>query len=168
MGPLAQSDARLLFECLALGVGRGGDTDAAEAAAELSGGIPWLIHHIAHRLPAGEGPATRADIVEVFDEFVRDRDASSALTHLVTRLGLYYGDDEQLAEQLLDLVAQSEVAIPFDDLARRLKKSRAEKDRLRTVADLLEGDHYLITQPAGVTWRYDVLRRVWLVRRRLA
>jgi hypothetical protein len=36
------------------------------------------------------------------------------------------------------------------------------------VLDDLIDDHYLVEKSGAVTWRYDVLRTIWMHRRRLA
>ena len=86
-----------------------------------------------------------------------DRDESRAVTHLVTRLDPLYGDRVTAAEALLDRIAMEE-RVGTADL-----KSEAGDGLLDDLID----DHYLLERRGVVTWRYEVLRRIWAHRRRL-
>lgn len=167
MGPLDVTDATYLTECLLLGIGRGGNPATPGVIAALGGGIPWLIHQVVHRLPKETTPATPEDATLVFDAFVADRSASSPITHLVTRVAPYYGPNEQLANRVLDHLAIANRPVTVPDLRKRLQVRPAAAARLLSVVDMLDDDHYLVTRPDGVAWRYDVLRRIWILRKRL-
>ena len=168
MGPLDAADAVYLAQCLLLGVGRPADVEPARAMAVVSGGIPWIIHQIAHRMSRSAQPADAAEIHDVFDAFVRDRDASSSLTHLVTRLQPYYGNDEDLATRALDALAGATEPLDLNALHRDIRLQRKDMPSLRVVVDMLEDDHYLRTTTRGIEWRYDVIRTIWTIRRRLS
>ena len=167
MGPLDDADAVYLAQCLLLGVGRPADVGPARTMAAVSGGIPWIIHQIAHRLPRSRGSADAAEIHDVFDAFVRDRDASSSLTHLVTRLQPHYGDDEDLATRALDALALASQPLDLEALYRGMRLPRKDLSSLRVVIDMLEHDHYLRTTARGIEWRYNVIQTIWTIRRRL-
>lgn len=156
LGPLATADAKELSQRLLLGIGRNADDQAVEALVENSGQIPFLIHALAHGLgDAGTGPVTADDVAEAFVAFMDDRDGSRAVTHLVTRLDPLYGDRAEAAEKILDRLAVE------DGLDTVALQANGE------VLDDLIDDHYLIEHDQTVRWRYEVLRRVWVHRRRL-
>lgn len=156
LGPLEETDARELAERLLLGIEREPDEGAVAALVEQSGRIPFLVHALAHRLnDAGRGVVTVDDVEEAFLAFMDDRDESRAVTHLLTRLAPLYGDRANVAEDLLDQVARAdsldlgEVHIPAD------------------ILDDLIDDHYLIESQGTIRWRHEVLKRIWVHRRRL-
>lgn len=160
LGPLEVDDASELAERLLLGINRAPGEGAVEALVESSGGIPFLIHALAHRLDdGGTGPVFAKEVADSFVDFVADRDESRAVTHLLTRLDLLYGDQTDAAEAILDRVALEGPSVASDlDAERRL-------------LDSLIDDHYLVerhhAEGPTVSWRYDVLRRIWIQRRRL-
>ena len=82
-----------------------------------------------------------------------DRDDSRAVTHLVTRLDPLYGERAEGGRE-------SSIASPS-----RSARTAAPSDE-RILDDLLD-DHYLVEQPGHGAWRYDVLRKIWVHRRRL-
>ncbi len=162
LGPLAEDDARELTTRLLLGIGRPAADGAVDDLLRETECIPFLIHALALRLhDSGGGPVTPADVAQAFEGFVDDRDDSKAVTHLVTRLDPLYGDNTRAAEAILDRVA-IEGSVPIDAL-------RAEHPvaPLNEVLDDLLDDHYLSERHKTMTWRYDVLRRIWARRRRL-
>lgn len=141
---------------LLLGIKRPADDGVVAAMVEHSGSIPFLVHALAHRLHnADVGPVSTEDVATAFVAFMDDRDDSRAVTHLVTRLDPLYGDRAPTAESLLDRVA----------IANTINISDAAvPDAL--VDDLID-DHYLIERDRAIRWRHDVLRRIWMHRRRL-
>jgi hypothetical protein len=155
LGPLEADEASELARRLLLGIERPGGDEVVAAMVERGGAIPFLIHALAHRLDdAGSGPVEVEHVAEAFDDLLDDRDESKALTHLVTRLEPFYGDRAGAAETLLDRVA--------------LEQPVAAASVAAGLLDDLIDDHYLIDRRGAVAWRYDVLRRVWIHRRRLS
>jgi len=156
LGPLEATEARELGQRLLLGIKRDGGEDVVSALVEHSGAIPYLLHALAHRLEeAGTGPVSAGDVTAAFGDFMDDRDDSRAVTHLLTRLTPLYGDDAPAAEAILDRVAV-DVSTRTTDLAADTR-----------LIDALIDDHYLTEHDRIVSWRYDVLRRIWMHRRRL-
>ncbi len=156
LGPLQPDEAHELAQRLLLGVDRRANEPTAAVLVEICGAIPFLIHALAHHLEdAGTGPVEANDVTTAFGEFMDDRDDSRAVTHLVTRLDPLYGDDAAAAEAILDRVALDE-ATRVDDL-----------DADASLLDDLIDDHYLIERDRVLRWRYDVLRKIWMHRRRL-
>ncbi len=156
LGPLEPAEATELAQRLFLGIDRLPDDAALDALVEQSGRIPFLIHALAHGLhDAGTGPVAAEDVNDAFIAFVDDRDNSRAVTHLVTRLRPFYGKRAKAAEKILDRVA---VEFSLD-----IVTLQADGEILN---DLLD-DHYLVERDGAVHWRYEVLRTIWVHRRRL-
>ena len=121
-----------------------------------SGAIPFLIDSLAHRLhESSTGPISTDEVETAFMDFMDDRDDSRAVTHLVTRLDSLYEERATAAEALLD------------DVAARGSIQEAEAARDDGVLADLCDDHYLIARKGAVSWRDDVLRRIWVHRRTL-
>jgi hypothetical protein len=159
LGPLEADEASELARRLLLGIERPGGEDVVDAMVEHAGAIPFLIHALAHRLDdAGSGPVEVGHVVGAFMDLLDDRDESKALTHLVTRLEPFYGNRASAAETLLDRVAL-EHSVATTDL---------KPDADAALIDDLIDDHYLVEHRGVVTWRYEVLRRIWVHRRRLS
>jgi hypothetical protein len=157
LGPMDAHEARELAQRLFLGIRREPEPDALSSLLDHSGRIPFLLHALAHRLDdAGRGPVSAADVRDAFTAFLDDRDDSRAMTHLVTRLDPLYGGQARAAERILDRVA-IETSVDGDDLG-------ADTELLNDLVD----DHYLIERDRTLRWRYEVLRRIWIHRRRLA
>ena len=156
LGPLEPGEAEELAQRLLLGIRRDGEADALASLVERSGAIPFLLHALAQSLDeAGTGRVAAGDVAAAFGRFLDDRDSSRAVTHLLTRVDLMYGDDARAAETLLDRVA-------VEGSTRT-----ADLDADDRLLDALIDDHYLVEQNRTVSWRYDVLRRIWVHRRRL-
>lgn len=156
LGPLARSEAQVLAERLLVGIGRAPGAGTVDALLDDSDCIPFFIHALAHRLEdAGTGTVSARHVRDAFAAFADDRDESRAATHLVTRIDLYYGGDAAAAKAILDDVA----------IARMVEAERVGAEA--KLLDLLIDDHYLAEQRGALSWRYDVLRRIWMRRRRL-
>ena len=156
LGPLQPAEAQELAQRLLLGIGRAGGEDAVGSLVEHSGAIPFLLHALAQRLDeAGRDAVSPADVADAFERFMNDRDGSRAVTHLLSRVDLLYGPDAASAEKILD-----RVALEGSTRTRDL-------DAANRVLDALIDDHYLLENGGSLTWRYGVLRRIWIHRQRL-
>jgi hypothetical protein len=156
LGPLTETEADELVRRLLLGIKRDADDAAVAALVKDSGRIPFFIHSLAHRLnDADVGPLCADDVSTAFTQFMDDRDGSRAITHLVTRIDLFYGENAPTAKALLDRVA-IDGTIGIHDLGAD-----------EVLVDHLLDDHYLVEQDRVLRWRYDVLSRIWMHRRRL-
>lgn len=169
VGPLDRKSARILADALFRGIERPPAADAAEAMVQVTGGIPFLIHYCAHLLRDGShDPVSAHAVQQAMDNFIMDRDQSRAVTHFVTRLEPYYGDDVDDARAVLDYLC---AVGPSDNDAIRGAVSRFDAEggieRLRTLMDLLVDDHYLVKRQGVWEWRYPVLATIWASRRGL-
>lgn len=160
-GPLDVLWARELARMLLRGIEADFDEATVIALVETSGGIPIFLHHLANLLRGVHGCCTPQSVQVAWETFVNDRDQSRAATHLLTRLDTYYGEGANPAKRVLDMVAKSAEPIPAETILDSIAS-------VPEVIDNLVDDHYLIDTPQGLEWRYPVLRRIWVVRRRLS
>jgi len=167
VGPLSSSDAAFLTTCLVTGIDRQIEPDQVKIVVDRSGAIPFIIHHVVHRLRSFEQQVTTDEVERAFEQFFGDRDASRALTHLLTRIDAYWGDDQKVVRSILDTVA---IAGPVTsvDLCERVEDERLEdRDEYLRIMNGLVDDHYIVKDDGCWRWRYDVLRLVWIRRREL-
>lgn len=165
LGPLPDDEADELIRRLLAGIGRTADEAAIAEIIRTTGGIPFLIQHLANQLDNHSPEVIRPQVVlSVFEKFIRNRDESRAATHLVSRVDLYYGTFKEAAFSILDKTAMSRKGMPLSDLEAVAGLARTD---LLTVIDWLVDDHYLDETSHGFLWRYDVLREIWTYRRRL-
>lgn len=163
LGPLDEAEAQELAARLCLGIRRSADVQVVDALVEAAGGIPFLLHALAHRLhEAAAGPITLADVEGAWDGFVADRDESRAVTHLLSRLDQMYGDRAEVARAVLDRVAVD------GPVATAVLVDAFAAEPVAVVLDDLVDDHYVEEATGVVRWRYEPLRRIWVHRRRLA
>lgn len=168
VGPLDNESARVLAAALFRGIGRQPSGEAVGTMVEVTGGIPYLIHYCAHLLRDGtDNPVSTEAVEAAMEGFITDRDQSRAVTHFVTRLEPYYGDEAD-ARSVLDYLC---TVGPSDADAIRgavpLLNQDGGMERLRHLMDLLVDDHYLAPQGRSWSWRYPVLATIWAARRGL-
>ena len=156
LGPLPTPEATELAQRLLLGIDRASEPETITAMVAETEGIPFLIHALAHTLEdAGSGPVSRDDVLIAFKAFLDDRDESRAVTHLLTRLDPLYGEDTRRAKHILDTTARE-----------REVDSSVFVDARSILVNLID-DHYLTERDSRLSWRYEVLRRIWAHRRGL-
>lgn len=161
LGPLEPAWARWLSGSVLMGAGveqTVADDSALRAAiAEATDGIPILIHMIGERVRDRGVRMTVANVAQVLDECFGSSDQASNLTHLLTRLESYYGDDAEVAKRVLDRLAGKPCT------HTTLLDEYGVDDAL---LDSLEADHYLHRDGANrLTWKYPSLARLWSIRR---
>ncbi len=174
---VAPDDAIILAKRLLLGKTVATDTIDAVAArmAEAVEGVPFYIHHLAAGVVEQFGRTasvpTSADVDALLEKAVLDPADPWQLAHYVTRLKDYFEQDHEVVAIILDLIAQSENPIGFDDLTKQLHAKKAKTpsdDDVRALLDLLERDHYLVKAGAGrVRFRLDIIRKAWRAKRYL-
>jgi len=171
LGPLDADSGAFLAKCLLAGIGREAAAGAISRIVEDTGSIPFLIHHVVHLLgETGDGEMTDVSLdaaAEAWELFL-DRDQSRSMTHLVTRLEDWPKEMRPLARSILDALATAEEPMTLDEIAELDAFVRLDRDRLLGVIELLIDDHYLADTNPTLSWRYDVLRRIWIRRRRLS
>ena len=166
LGPLEAFEADELADRLLRGAMEKPTPDAVATLVDVTGAIPFLMHKIVALVADRGGSGEAAPRIRTaFDDFLHDRDASRAVTHLVTRLDLFFeGAELVVAREVLSILATAHAPRPATELASVLGP---DADLARRVIDALVDDHYLEDTESGLQWRYDVLRRVWVARMRL-
>jgi hypothetical protein len=98
------------------------------------------------------------DIENLMDECFRRNDRSANLTHLLSRIEDYYGDQSDAAKQLLNSAS-----------AGPLKPTELQDNQeQQTLIETLIADHYLErTTDGSIQWMYPSLRRLWRIRQGL-
>lgn len=165
LGPLSPRWAQWLAGCLLLDSGLDPAPQYRTELAEVTDGIPYLLHLlVAHaRSRRDQGRPVRST-AELFRSAVGDLDASHQTTHLLTRIGPHYGADADLAESLLDRLAEAPAT--RTEVLVQLSPAAAE-NTLRDLLTWLTQDHYLIVDDdtGRYRWRYPALRAIWRQRR---
>lgn len=170
---LTVDEAKFLAHCLILGA----DIETADAAglaavmAEVADGGAFYIHHLADALRKQRGVVTPADARLALDRLITDPDDPLHFRHYRDRLQPYYGEEAGLAALVLDAVAMApKGSMRSDEIAAAVAlKTGAppQRDHLVTILERLEQDHYLEPVQTGSKFASSLLRRAWIVIRRL-
>ena len=180
-GPLAQADAVELAQRLALGIQRPISAEAVARVVEMTDAIPSLVQKLfdmmqydQNRQSAAGSQINAGEVAERLEDFINDRDKSRDVTHFVTRVDLYYGQDVALAWQILDYMAGAADWTPFTSLEESMTTalgSEFDRKRFVTTYNNLCDDHYLAEREADgqseVAWRYPVIRTIYRRRQKL-
>ena len=180
-GPLTKHDAELLAKRLALGINRPISDEALESVVTLTDAFPSLIQKLFGMMryesdgsSAAERPIEASEVEQKLSDFIDDRDQSQDVTHYVTRIDQYYGNNTDIAQKILDYLAQSTEQVSFEDIRATAEKalgSKFENNQLVAAYNNLLDDHYLVEQRADsiitVTWKYPILKRIYTRRRML-
>lgn len=169
LGPLGDDHARSLAGALFAGINRKADDAIITHLVERTGGIPFMLHSVAHGLAASSQQLTIDEVELAITTYLADTGKSGAWTHLVTRVDKYY-ENPQLALDILDLRARAgDEPTSFAELVEWVEAHPVHADTnmqaSRTVIDDLVDDHYL--DNTHFAWRYPVLRETWMTKRRL-
>lgn len=171
--PLAEDDAVFLAgELLRNDDVACDDRDAvASAIASEVDCMPYYIHQTALRLRdrgrAGERmPVDVATVEKEVEDAICDPLDPWELGHYVSRTPVYYGNDADLVNAVLDIVARDSAPLDIATIRERLAAHGPppEIERLRELVDLLYRDYYLCASPGYVFLR-SLVRRAWLARR---
>ena len=143
----------------------------AAAIADRSDGVPYYIHWIVDGLLKRRSAVTAATVDEVVADALDDPDDAWGFRHQVNRVPEYYGEDQDLAYAVLDIVSQAP-GLTFEELMRRVP-AHTELDsrhgnRVRSLMELLERDHYLDASGGHLAFRRGLMQRAWKAKRYLA
>ena len=173
--PLAPADAATLAKALIKGE-KLATTDielAAQAIADEADCFPFYIHNIVGGL---KHDALRADpdqIRELVQRQLVDPNDPWELTHVRTRIGIYYPSDHdaKLVLLILDALATAEQPLSVTALHNAINAQTDKLDdveHLRSLLKLLQRDHYLSRTTAGeYEFRFPLIRRWWTLDRGL-
>lgn len=166
VGPLSPQHAQDLAARLMAGIGMPPDPGFAALAAAEVDGHPFFLQALFEALV--REPTIADDPGGFVDQTIAEGGWDTA--HLVTRIEKYYGDEAPLAYEVLDLVAVATAPQVVEDLSLALLAQGLDpaptRDRLLSLLDRLEADHYL--ERVGVASTMPpFMSRIWRIRRRL-
>lgn len=174
VGPLSVVDAIYLARCLLRGAGLASDCEReiASAVVEQCAAVPFYIHKLVQKLDErGRQALDRATIEALVTNILEDPADEWEMRHYDTRIDDYYGEDAPLARQIIDAVALSADGLTMSHLEHQLAAvdlpSRPSRDHLLTMLYRLEADHYLTRSGNLDRMATSLLRRAWLIQRRL-
>ncbi len=173
IGPLAHDDAIFLARCLLLGqdIEASDELGVAEAMADETDGIPYFLHHLAAEARRQAPQLTPVEVRRLRDEALQDPDDPWNVHHYRERVPEYYGDDSELALQVLDAFAKVSGPLGIDALLSQLGAveldRRPTREELVPVVENLEADHYLTRVGDIDEFSSRILRDAWRSMRRL-
>ena len=106
---------------------------------------------------------------EIIGQQIANPNDAWELSHYRTRIGTYYGADEDLALAVLDAVAASSASISLAEIFRPAGTAipQLKKEHLRSLLHLLEKDHYLSRAGSKYAFAFPLNRRWWRLDRGL-
>lgn len=170
--PLSEADAQDLALQLLEGekVQAGDLAKTAGAIAAAANGMPYFIQHIVDEMVDMEEPVTSATAGKIVTEYLSDPQDRWDLRHYRERISIYYQEEEiPIALNLLDVLANADRPLPFnelyDELKTRLPSAEGEngKEKTREVLILLQSDHYVIQEKENRAYRfrYQLIEQYW-------
>lgn len=166
LGPLPESEARVLAAGLFRGIDASFDNDSVSLLCRLTGGIPFLMHKITSLMQDSGAKVADVDCLgSTYTSFVQDRDSSAAMSHVLTRMEDYYGTLLPAARSILDETAMKNSE--STSASELVQFANGDFEQLNLALNLLVQDHYLLESEEGVRWRYAALQDIWRRRRRL-
>jgi hypothetical protein len=142
---------------------------AAAVAAEVDN-LPYYVHLVVKQLlnrQRTEGARVDASMaVQVVAEAVNSPLDPWQLKHYLSRTPVYYREQAELVNQILDIVATSANPPSFEEIRNGLaaRGKPPEKQELSDLLDLLCRDYYIDLGPQ-YRFRRELVRRAWRARR---
>jgi hypothetical protein len=175
VGPLSVEDAIYLARCLLRGAGLASDREReiASAVVDQCAAVPFYIHKLVQKLDERRGHTLdRASIEALVTRILEDPADEWEMRHYDTRIDDYYGEDAALAREIVDAFALSADGLTMAQLQSQLAavdlSIRPSRDHLLTMLYRLEADHYLTRSGNHDRMATALLRRAWLIQRRLS
>jgi hypothetical protein len=143
------------------------EEDAVGTIATSVDSVPFYIHHAVNeirKLDLTVAPVDADKAREVIEGAVANPSDPWQLRHYVDRIPAYYPQQQALAFQVLDAIAETEGPVAHAEIDARLaaRGKPPPDDRLHELLELLCKDHYL---EAGYQFRLELVRKAWLARR---
>jgi hypothetical protein len=166
--PLSEADSVELATGLFQGEGIAVQDIQATAKCihELTGGVPFYVHHVIAEL-ANVGHASPAEAVKVVMRALTDPNDPWELRHLASRLKSYYGSRVGEAIAVLNTLAEADQMLGFEELQLGLAIPVA-KPELTEMLRGLQQDHYVL-QEGDTEFRYGfasaLSKRWWRLHR---
>jgi hypothetical protein len=146
------------------------DLVAATIVAEVDR-IPYYVHQTALHLQNAQrgGDCASADAVAVrriVEDAITDPLDPWELGHYVARTPVYYGEDAETVNTILDTVALAPEPLSAATIRERLAAFAPppSPERVQELLDLLCKDYYLCARP-DYTFLRSLVRRAWIARR---
>jgi hypothetical protein len=138
---------------------------SANHLAIVTDGMPYYIQHVVEELGAHGLNGEPNDIDQLIVRRFTDMRDPWHLRYYDERIDTHYREElRPLARALLDLIAESEVPLTFDDLTEGINPNleATDPETVRNVLRLLGLDNYLSrNEDGGYLFRYPFLTRVW-------
>jgi len=170
--PLAPEYCRWMTECMILKIGCSYDAKKIEAIADVSGGIPYVLELMVRYIRDKNEPIpeTRSAARQLLIAAADSPAIGSNWAPLLERVDDYYEDHAELAETILDIVAQGPKQ--FSEILPLLGndgKAPPDKRTANKIINLLIEDHYLSYSNTSelFSWRHTPLQTIWQARRRM-
>lgn len=146
-------------------------SDPSACASEIAqsvGHVPFYIHKLISRLSRNEN-ATPQTIAATLNREITSDNNDWDFEHYRTRLKPYYGEQENLALIILDILATSASPLTFQKISALVSNEIDTNDeRLRNQLKLLCMDYYLTrTQENTYKFYLDIICRWWRLSRNL-
>lgn len=132
--------------------------------------LPYYVHHVVKQLQnrqRAEGMRVDSALTEqVVAEAVRSPLDPWQLKHYLDRTPVYYGEQVELANRILDVVATAPEPPTFEEIENGLaaQGKPPEQQQLNDMLDLLCRDYYIDLGPR-YRFRRELVRRAWRARR---
>lgn len=142
---------------------------AVTIAAEVDD-LPYYVHHVVKQLlnrQRADGARVDPALAEsVVAEAVRSPLDPWQLKHYLDRTPVYYGEQAELANQILDIVATAAEPPSFEEIENGLAAQGKPpgQQQLNDMLDLLCRDYYIDLGPR-YRFRRELVRRAWRARR---
>jgi hypothetical protein len=170
--PIAPEYCRWMAECMILKVGCSYDPKKIEAIADVSGGIPFVLELMVRYIRDNNEPLpeTRDAARQLLIAAAGSPALGSNWAPLLEHVDDYYEDHAEVAETILDIVAQGPKQ--SSEILRLLEsegQTLPDKRTTNKIIDLLIEDHYLsYSNTSGLySWRHMPLQTIWQARRRM-
>jgi hypothetical protein len=142
----------------------------ATVMAEECDGFPFYIHHVAKALKMRGGIVTASSVRDVISTHLTDDNDPWELRHYSARLQDYYGDNESVVLDILDIVATCPQSISVNHIEGSLKQTSTfdDREKLLELLRLLGMDHYFSRNKDGCyQFRFSLVKRWWKLHRGL-
>ena len=140
----------------------------ASEIAEQVGGFPYYVHHVVDQLDQLRRQPGLKDVSAAIDHLVYDPHDPANLNYYVSRLSLYYAQDQQaLALLVLDTLAREQAPTPVPELLNlcRHRDASLADEQLRETLTILSEDHYIARTPgasgAAYDFRWSLVKKWW-------
>ena len=150
--------------------------DTAEMIADVCGGFPYYVHHVALQMKRRATSIEPGFVIEIMRQQMTAPHDPWQLRHYLERVDSYYGDDATAARFMLDDLAATSEPLPWDWFLKSLSARMAPKfpsvpEQKAWLLDLLrrlELDHYVTRLEDGYVFKHRLIKTWWASARGLS